>query len=181
MYGIIYSRPDLAYAVSIELVYGKSGYCALASFDVGVEAATANLAVACGPCIEERLRDKAATTKLGWKLENYSQDEVVQEVYNDQPNLDGQWTGPDNDEEYPYGEKCSLLNEGPSRFRDNFKKLRDCSAINIEIIGSPKSFRAGLIFRIQYGFEQSIKGNSISSGSILEVVTMGEVCHLAHG
>ena len=37
MYEMIYSRPDLAYAVSIELVYGKPGYCALANFEVDVE------------------------------------------------------------------------------------------------------------------------------------------------
>jgi len=48
-----------------------------------------------------------------------------------------------NGEECPYGDKCSFLHEDPARFRDDSWKTRECSAISIGNIGSPKSFGDG--------------------------------------
>ncbi|MCI25727.1 zinc finger CCCH domain-containing protein 39-like, partial [Trifolium medium] len=48
-----------------------------------------------------------------------------------------------NGEQCPYGEKCSFLHEDPAKFRADSWKSRECSAISIGTVGSPKSFGDG--------------------------------------
>jgi hypothetical protein len=92
-----------------------------------------------------------------------------------------------NGEQCPYGGNCSFLHEDPAKFRADSWKSRECSAISIGTIGSPKSFGDG---------SDNLEGNSgvtkQPKGTFWKTklctkwqntgsCSFGKDCHFAHG
>jgi len=91
-----------------------------------------------------------------------------------------------NGEECPYGDKCSFLHEDPARFRDDSWKIRECSAISVGNIGSPKSFGDGSnnlegIRAMNKPARSAYWKTKLCQWQHTGSCPFGETCHFAHG
>ncbi|KAL2338344.1 hypothetical protein Fmac_012790 [Flemingia macrophylla] len=99
-----------------------------------------------------------------------------------------------NGEECSYGDKCSFLHEGPSKFRDDSGRFRESTAISIGTNGSPKSYNdatsvlesnkaanIGLNVPRGNGKPTYWRTKLCTKFEITGHCTYGDDCHFAHG